>query len=128
MAESKDNNQNKRVHSSNSNFSIFLPNHVLNEIEAYKNKNLKYSISTKNIQKINIQKKNEKKIEENSETINEQNIEKKEETYINDPRNLILKKSLSNNFFTGMTNYKTSLPSERRLVLSSPKSNYNNED
>ena len=34
------------------------------------------------------------------------------------------KKSLSNNFFTGMTNYKTSLPSERRLVLNSPKSKY----
>ncbi len=97
MAESKDNNQNKRVHSSNSNFSIFLPNHILNEIEAYKNKNLNYSISTQNIQNINIQKKNEKKIEENSETINEQSIDKKEETYINDPRNFILKKSLNNN-------------------------------
>ena len=60
MAEKKEINENKRLHSSSTNISNLLPSNIVDEIEVYENKSLKSPNSTKNLHR-DILKKNEKK-------------------------------------------------------------------
>ena len=65
MAEKKEIILNKKLHSSSTNISNFLPSNVVDEIEVLENKNVKPPNSTKNLDTMNIFKKTEKKVEEN---------------------------------------------------------------
>ena len=110
MAEKKEINENKRLHSSSTNISNLLPSNIVDEIEVYENKSLKSPNSTKNLHR-DILKKNEKKIEDDLEINKESKGNKKEEIKPNEKK-YIKKEILTSNI--ELDNPKINIPFLRR--------------
>ena len=128
MAEKKEINKNKRLHSSSTNISNFLPSNILNEIEVYEKKSLKSPNSTKNIHRFDIFKRKEKIIEEDLEIIKESKGNKIEESKPKE-KNLFEKATLSSN--NQLYNPKINNPIVRRNftpnnILLNPMIQYQN--